>query len=182
MTWIDQAYIGAGRIMFTALAQEGVETFEPGTENLTGHALDVFGEHFHPIVARHQASERTLVIPPAPAPGPARRRRRFPDRVLAAYPLTQPAWRCQRCGIEHPDAPDKYARLELDHMMELAYDGPDHPHNLIRLCSRCHRAKPLPDHLTTFVEWRLAIITWALERPRFRWRDTWEDAPSTGVR
>lgn len=108
--------------------------------------------------ATSERSTKTKAVP---------RRRVFPATQLARYPLTQPAWLCQRCGA----VSDDHGPWELDHMFEIHLGGPDHPHNLVRLCDRCHRAKPYPLHLTTLVEWRLAILTWVLARPNVRWWD-----------
>lgn len=94
-------------------------------------------------------------------------RRRFTAVTLKRYALTQPEWRCQRCGIT------AFGSLELDHMVELVAGGFDHPYNLIRFCSRCHRAKPFygDDSGLTPVEIRLAIITWAHVGQLVQWED-----------
>ncbi len=80
-------------------------------------------------------------------------RRRWPEWRLASYPLTQPANRCQRCGSS--------SGLELDHMLPLGRGGPDHPHNLMRLCHRCHDEKPEIPPGASLAEARLAVIAWA---------------------
>lgn len=72
---------------------------------------------------------------------PARRRLRFPDPVLAFYPLTQPDDVCARCLRVFPV---ENARWDLDHIVELQFGGLDDPCNLVRLCRPCHKAKPYP--------------------------------------
>lgn len=46
------------------------------------------------------------------------------------------------CGGEPKDVTAKGAPiLEVDHVMDLALDGPDHPENMIALCPNCHAVK-----------------------------------------
>lgn len=106
---------------------------------------------------------------------PGQKRRRFGASMLERFPLTQPEWRCQRCGATTDGS------LELDHMVELALGGYDHPYNLIRLCSRCHRAKPYMGYKFfeaggTPMLYRLAILAWASDRRLVQWEDAEERA------
>lgn len=46
------------------------------------------------------------------------------------------------CGGEPKDVTAKGAPiLEVDHVMDLALEGPDHPENMIALCPNCHAVK-----------------------------------------
>jgi hypothetical protein len=72
------------------------------------------------------------------------RRRHMPSSLLRRYRLTQPPNVCQSCGWEA----DPDVNLELDHLAELVFGGADAPFNLIRVCSQCHREKPIwPDEV-----------------------------------
>lgn len=174
---IDRAYIEAYRYTFEVVEAEGRSAMQGCTDDLTDEALEIATDRFHLVLPAYEAeassAEATERVAELVAANSAssqrygRKRRRFSQAMLSAYALTQPPDVCQRCGAVSPDGPQ-----ELDHMMEMVYGGPDHPHNLIRLCSRCHRDKPLPSELEdTFVGWRLAIITWVFERPLLRWWD-----------
>lgn len=163
---IDEAYVEAGRAMFSECETRGVAVFEraPFDANITAEALEIFGGYFHPLVAAIEAQPATTWPDvPTSASSPSRRRRRhFGQRVLASFPLTQPPFRCQRCGVV------AWTALELDHMVELWDGGIDHPYNLLRLCSLCHRSKPLFDQLPSQAEKRLAVLAWAAAG-RVRW-------------
>lgn len=179
---VDKAYIEAYRHTFAECERRGLPAFLDGTEDLTDEALAIALERFGDVLPGLEAAELAAApvrdfVPaltsPSPPSGRRQRRRHFSQATLERYPLTQPPERCQRCGATDPDG----LPLELDHVMELAYGGPDHPHNLIRLCGRCHRAKPLPEHLEgSFVEWRLAILVWVTARPLLRWFEPEEQA------
>lgn len=83
------------------------------------------------------------------------RRRHMPRRLLERYPLTQPQDVCQSCGYESRDG----GPLELDHIAELVFGGADAPYNLIRVCGRCHRQKPIwPDEPPALA--RILALEW----------------------
>lgn len=81
------------------------------------------------------------------------RRRHIPVAQLRQARLTQPPNLCQACGWED----EVGAKLELDHLAELVFGGADHAFNLIRVCSRCHRRKPIWPDETPGVQRILAL-------------------------
>lgn len=61
-------------------------------------------------------------------------------------------------------------------MVELHAGGIDHPYNLVRLCSACHRQKPVLDPTTSAAARRLAVITWIRSAPPVLWDDPTDTA------
>lgn len=73
-----------------------------------------------------------------------RRRRRARDAVLV-----RAANQCEndRCTGMPPDITASGAAiLEVDHVDDLAFGGPDHPSSMIALCPNCHAAKTRGRH------------------------------------
>ncbi len=105
--------------------------------------------------------ERAWLAQVAPWSG---HRRRFADGILRQYPLTQPKDNCQRCNRWTGDEDEPW---ELDHMVELVYGGLDDPTNLVRLCTPCHRDKPLPPDETRgdHEAMRAFVIDWLRRGP-----------------
>lgn len=164
---VDEAHVSAIRQAIADCEALGIPAWERDddvdpelTDQCWRRAYEAYGAIYEQLAADwRREAEATQTIAEHHE---RKRRRRFPRRVLERYRLTEPENVCQRCGF--------VGDTELDHMMELVAGGPDHPHNLVRLCNRCHRAKPYFTHLATFAEWRLAVITWVNSWPHV-WRD-----------
>lgn len=61
------------------------------------------------------------------------------SRSLRRQVIERDGQQCQRCGVDVSPTSEPGPDFQLHHVVPFAAGGPDHPDNLITLCSDCHR-------------------------------------------
>lgn len=62
------------------------------------------------------------------------------SRSLREQAIERDNQQCQRCGVDVTPNQEPGPDFQLHHIIPFAAGGPDHPDNLITLCSDCHTA------------------------------------------
>lgn len=60
------------------------------------------------------------------------------SRSLRRQVIERDGQQCQRCGVDVTPTGESGPDFQLHHVVPFAAGGPDHPDNLITLCSDCH--------------------------------------------